>query len=153
MTVEKATLSRKNGKAASNLGRRSEKPELVTVAQPGIAPGVDRAAKSVIPPPTAILPQVSTDVIAESVTSAIVDPASLLFDPDWYCINYPDVVAAGLDPVRHFFDNGAREVRKPNRHFETSWYLSANADVAASKMNPFLHYLFYGAREGRKPRP
>ena len=88
-----------------------------------------------------------------STIGTVIDPRSLLFDTDWYQSTYPDVAAAGLDPIRHFFDNGAREGRNPNPHFETSWYVSANADVAASMMNPFLHYLLYGAREGRKSRP
>ena len=88
-----------------------------------------------------------------SITGTAIDPVSLLFDTDWYRTQYPDVAAAGLDPIRHFFDNGAREGRNPNAYFETSWYVSANADVAASMMNPFLHYLLYGAREGRKARP
>ena len=78
---------------------------------------------------------------------------SLLFDTDWYRSTYPDVAAAGLDPIRHFFDNGAREGRNPNTHFETNWYVSNNPDVAASTMNPFLHYILYGAREGRKSKP
>ena len=88
-----------------------------------------------------------------SITGTAIDPVSLLFDADWYRVQYPDVAAAGLDPIRHFFDNGAREGRNPNAYFETNWYVSTNADVAASMMNPFLHYLLYGAREGRKGKP
>ena len=88
-----------------------------------------------------------------SITGTAIDPVSLLFDTDWYRAQYPDVAAAGLDPIRHFFDNGAREGRNPNAYFETIWYVSTNADVAASMMNPFLHYLLYGAREGRKAKP
>ncbi len=82
----------------------------------------------------------------------IIDTLALVFDPDWYRAEYPDVTIAGIDPIRHFFDNGAREGRNPNPYFDTSWYLGANADVAASQMNPFLHFVLYGAREGRRPR-
>jgi hypothetical protein len=82
----------------------------------------------------------------------IIDTLALVFDPDWYRAEYPDVTIAGVDPIRHFFDNGAREGRNPNPYFDTSWYLGANADVAASQMNPFLHFILYGAREGRRPR-
>ena len=88
-----------------------------------------------------------------STVDTLIDPMSLLFDTDWYLSEYPDVAAAGLDPIRHFFDNGAQEGRNPNPYFETSWYVSTNVDVAASMMNPFLHYLLYGAREGRKAKP
>ena len=88
-----------------------------------------------------------------SMIGSIIEPMSLLFDTDWYRAEYRDVAAAGLDPIRHFFDDGAREGRNPNAYFVTNWYLSTNADVVASNMNPFLHYLLYGAREGRRPTP
>ena len=78
---------------------------------------------------------------------------SLIFDVEWYRAEYPDVAAANLDPVRHYFDNGFREGRNPNRYFDTNWYASSNPDVAAAGLNPFLHYLLYGAREGRRPAP
>lgn len=79
--------------------------------------------------------------------------ASLIFDGDWYQTEYPDVAAAGMDPVKHYFDDGSREGRNPNPYFDTNWYASNNPDVAAAGLNPFLHYLLYGAREGRKPAP
>ena len=118
--------------------RARERPEAVTGDPPEGEEG-----------PTLIPPQ----PVIRSITGAAIDPVSLLFDTDWYRTQYPDVAAAGLDPIRHFFDNGAREGRNPNAYFETSWYVSTNADVAASMMNPFLHYLLYGAREGRKAKP
>ncbi len=79
--------------------------------------------------------------------------ASLIFDGDWYRREYPDVAAASMDPVKHYFDNGSREGRNPNRYFDTNWYASNNPDVAAAGLNPFLHYLLYGALEGREPAP
>ena len=82
-----------------------------------------------------------------------IEAASLLFDPKWYRETYPDVAAANLDPVRHYFDSGFREGRNPNRYFDTNWYVSSNPDVAVAGLNPFLHYLLYGAKEGRRPRP
>ncbi|MBE7212878.1 MAG: hypothetical protein INR65_17840 [Gluconacetobacter diazotrophicus] len=87
-----------------------------------------------------------------SALGTAIDPRSLLFDPDWYRDTYPDVAAAGMDPIRHFFENGAREGRNPNPFFDTGHYVRSYEDVAAAKMNPFLHYLLYGAREGRLPR-
>lgn len=125
-----------------------------------------KAASKVVKPNS--LPEADSVVAAAPVTesnpnsptSALLSNAgmpieaiSLLFDVSWYCSKYPDVVAAKIDPIRHFFDNGAREGRNPNAYFATAWYVSVNADVAASKMNPFLHYLLYGAKEGRRPRP
>lgn len=108
------------------------------------------AGKYVSPPEPTVDP-VSTGPVSRS--GSIIDPMSLLFDTDWYRAEYQDVAAAGLDPIRHFFDDGAREGRNPNAYFVTNWYLSINADVVASNMNPFLHYLLYGAREGRQPAP
>jgi hypothetical protein len=38
---------------------------------------------------------------------------SSLFDPQWYERTYPDVIAAGLDPLRHFCAFGLYEGRSP----------------------------------------
>lgn len=116
-------------------------PGAVGTAPPETMAGIDRPDET------------RPDLLLRSVVGTVIEPVSLLFDTDWYSATYSDVAAAGLDPIRHFFDNGAREGRNPNPHFDTTWYLSVNADVAASRMNPFLHYLLYGAREGRKPQP
>lgn len=75
------------------------------------------------------------------------------FDPDWYVTKYPDVVAAGLDPLRHFIQFGVAERRDPNAFFSSAWYLRHYPDVAASGMLPLLHYLTSGAAEGRNPHP
>ena len=45
------------------------------------------------------------------------------FDPQFYLAKYPDVQAAGLDPLRHFTDSGWKEGRDPNPHFSTEYYL------------------------------
>ncbi len=82
-----------------------------------------------------------------------IEAGSLIFDSDWYKKEYPDVAASGLDPVVHYFDNGVREGRNPNRYFHTNWYTQNNPDVAAARLNPFMHYMLYGAQEGRKPGP
>lgn len=108
-----------------------------------------------LPPsqPTEVEPDILQRArILRSTSGAEIDAESLLFDTEWYRAQYSDVALAGLDPIRHYFDNGAREGRDPNALFSTNWYVSTYADVASSKMNPFLHYLLYGAREGRKPR-
>ena len=48
--------------------------------------------------------------------------ASGLFDADWYLDRYPDVVAARMDPVEHYYRYGATEGRNPNALFDTSYY-------------------------------
>ncbi|MDP2124947.1 MAG: hypothetical protein Q8J92_11255, partial [Parvibaculum sp.] len=37
-----------------------------------------------------------------------------IFDAEWYARAYPDVAAAGIDPLRHFVQYGAAEGRAPN---------------------------------------
>ena len=81
------------------------------------------------------------------------EPASLLFDPDYYRSVYPDVARSGHDPVSHYRQHGAAEGRRPNPYFDTAWYvISSGAEVGVSGMNPFLHYVLYGYREGFPPR-
>jgi O-antigen biosynthesis protein len=75
-----------------------------------------------------------------------------LFDREWYLKSYPDVVARGIDPVRHYVAYGAREGRDPSPSFSTRGYLSRNRDVAVAEVNPLEHFVRHGAAEGRNPR-
>jgi len=79
--------------------------------------------------------------------------ASPLFDGAWYLARYPDVVAAGIDPVEHYVRAGAAEGRSPGPEFDAGWYLRVNPDVAASRTNPLLHYLQRGRADGCVPTP
>lgn len=76
-----------------------------------------------------------------------------MFDADWYSTHYPDVVAAGLDPLDHFIRSGGGERRHPSAHFNTKWYLDQYPDVREAGLNPLLHYLEHGREEGRLVRP
>ncbi|WP_317963674.1 glycosyltransferase [Methylocaldum szegediense] len=75
--------------------------------------------------------------------------ASPLFDEAWYLSQYPDVAAAGIDPVRHYIVHGANEGRNPSASFETRFYLDAYPDVRRARVNPLFHYLTAGQQEGR----
>ncbi|MBC2669072.1 hypothetical protein ACFOON_08875 [Novosphingobium piscinae] len=75
-----------------------------------------------------------------------------LFDAAWYLEQYPDVAAAGQDPLDHFIAAGAAEGRHPGPAFDARWYCQKHADVARSGMNPLLHYLENGMHEGRSIR-
>ena len=79
--------------------------------------------------------------------------ADRLFDSGFYLRWYPDVKAAGTDPVVHYNTFGWRELRDPNPYFSTSYYLAANPDVAAADINPFEHYVDAGFSEGRFANP
>ena len=76
-----------------------------------------------------------------------------LFDRDWYLALYPDVSAAGVDPLRHYMRHGAAEGRNPSPRFNTTWYLDRYADVRASGMNPLVHFFRHGRGEGRRGGP
>lgn len=71
------------------------------------------------------------------------------FDPIYYLFWYPDVRAAGLDPLRHYLLVGWKEGRDPSAGFSTSGYLAANPDVATAGQNPLLHFVNVGFTEGR----
>jgi hypothetical protein len=63
------------------------------------------------------------------------------FDADYYLVAYPDVKAAGTDPLRHFVKVGWREGRNPNASFNTRIYALFNS---VTDVNPFYHYIKYG---------
>lgn len=76
-----------------------------------------------------------------------------LFDPEYYLRHNPDVAAAGVDPVLHYLQCGASELRNPSPYFSTRWYLRRYPDVAASGKNPLYHFIVSGFAEGRLPLP
>lgn len=76
-----------------------------------------------------------------------------LFDTAWYLAQNPDVARAGCDPLQHYLEYGAWEMRDPNPLFDSDWYLETNPDVANAGLNPLLHYLTIGAAEHRDPHP
>ena len=85
--------------------------------------------------------------------SALAQALSVFFDAAWYLTRYPDVVNAGMEPLRHFMLHGAAERRDPNRWFDSGWYAERYPDVGTSGANPLLHYLQSGAGELRNPHP
>ena len=76
-----------------------------------------------------------------------------LFDPAFYLQKYPDVAAAGVNPLRHYREYGSAESRQPHPLFDPAFYLSHNLDVAESGVDPLVHYLSRGGAEDRKPHP
>ena len=74
-----------------------------------------------------------------------------LFDEDYYGATNPDVLEAGIDPLKHFFHYGYLEGRRPNPLFDPIWYLDANVEVKSDGRHPLLHYMLLGEREGRRP--
>ena len=72
-----------------------------------------------------------------------------LFDKQYYIDHYPDVLADGVNPFKHFIKHGWKEGRSPSQRFDPKYYLDQNPDVRAIGMNPLTHYLHYGIKEGR----
>lgn len=62
-----------------------------------------------------------------------------LFDPDYYLATYPDIAAAGIDPLLHYVEHGASEGRLPNAYFDTRFYRGEHQD-ADDRTNPLAHY-------------
>lgn len=67
--------------------------------------------------------------------------ASGRFNREWYLQTYPDVAAAGVDPIFHYITNGWKEGRDPSPEFSTSGYLAQHAGSLMPDCNPFMHYL------------
>jgi hypothetical protein len=72
-----------------------------------------------------------------------------LFDEGYYCLQYPDIRRADVDPLWHFVNSGWRENRNPNPSFVTNYYIAMNPDVLKSRVNPLVHYVLFGKDEGR----
>src|SRR6056297_1998510 len=75
------------------------------------------------------------------------------FDRGYYLSQYPDVAAAGVDPIAHYLVYGWKEGRDPNADFSTSYYLKVNDDIRTGGINPFVHYCRYGRFEKREAAP
>ena len=88
-----------------------------------------------------------------SDTHDLGEALAFFFDRDWYLTRYPDIAAAGTEPLHHFVHHGAAECRDPNRLFDSARYLAHYPDVANSGHHPLLHYLQTGAAELRNPHP
>jgi tetratricopeptide (TPR) repeat protein len=73
--------------------------------------------------------------------------SSSLFDQRYYLTSNPDVADAGVDPVIHYIDFGAQELRNPSTFFNTREYLLRNPVVTALTLNPLLHYILNSEQE------
>ena len=72
------------------------------------------------------------------------------FDSPYYLKTYPDVAAAGLDPLEHYMVQGFREARKPFAGFDPAFYRQRYL-AGETEANPLLHYLAHRDRPGIHP--
>lgn len=64
------------------------------------------------------------------------------FDRHYYLANYPDVAAAGVDPLTHYVSHGWREGRNPSVSFHTLYYIDKYMRSNVS-LNPLEHYALH----------
>ena len=66
------------------------------------------------------------------------DAVERLFDAAWYLQAYPDVAAAGIDPLAHFLGFPA-ERRNPNALFDSAaWAATRNLDPTANALADYV---------------
>jgi hypothetical protein len=75
--------------------------------------------------------------------------ASKFFDASWYLIQNPDVAAAQIAPLEHYFTCGEKEGRNPGPDFDVIWYTRKYPEVAATGIGALEHYLRYGCLENK----
>ncbi len=119
----------------------TEQVEIAPVAEPTPAPAADQIALAL---------QSQAGIVEQEAEKE--RRAAIFFDSQWYLNAYPDIREAGVDPLEHFLDYGAKEGRNPNALFDSLSYLRVNPDVAGFGPGPFIHYICYGFQEGRPLR-
>lgn len=67
-----------------------------------------------------------------------------IFDRDYYLSAYPDIAAAGVDPLAHYMGTGFLEQRRPNAHFDPVFYVKQLGLDLTERINPLLHYIAVG---------
>lgn len=72
-----------------------------------------------------------------------------IFDEKYYLNEYPDVAAAGVDPLLHYLKFGCNERRSVSAQFNVVRYQDRYSDIAKSGQNPILHFINIGLPEGR----
>jgi hypothetical protein len=104
----------------------------------GLPPIDDREP---LPPPTEVLLNAACAVVA----------ASDLFDAEEYAVEHR--LTLGVDPVRHFVEQGWLDLRAPSLRFDLWSYWAAHLDPTDTQVNPLIHYLLVGRQSGLAPIP
>lgn len=118
------------------------------IAREGVAAQQVVIARTALPLPSLDAAAGTTDRDMDEEMLAL--RRSGLFQDAWYLARYPDVAAAGIDPLEHFCRSGWREARQPNAYFDPAWYQSAYGALIGD-VNPLLDYAIAGEQLGRKP--
>ena len=65
---------------------------------------------------------------------------SPLFDRAFYLRRNPDVASAGMNPVMHYIEHGARALLDPSPSFSTRAYLTEHPELVDAGINPLYHF-------------
>ena len=71
-----------------------------------------------------------------------------LFDAEYYVSSNPDVAALSIDPLMHYLEKGASELRNPNDSFDARYYARICQQRGEHVDNPLLHYIQCGETQG-----
>ena len=75
-----------------------------------------------------------------------------LFDADYYISANPDVAELNYDPLLHYLELGALEMRNPSRDFNAKDYMQRCREIGEEPENPLLHFIrFAAARAQQQP--
>jgi O-antigen biosynthesis protein len=72
-----------------------------------------------------------------------------LFDVKWYLECNPTVSASGVEPLKHYLDQGWKEERDPHPLFSVSSYIRENPDVQDPGIEPLTHYVLFKLKDSR----
>ena len=64
-----------------------------------------------------------------------------LFDEIYYCNAYPEIKEKNLDPLLHYLETGASEMRNPNAAFDARSYVQRCRERGEHVENPLIHYI------------
>ena len=80
---------------------------------------------------------------------------SNMFDSAFYLNEYPDVLRAKMDPVKHYYLYGWKEKRYPTSlyNFDSIWYPQEYLKSWRCNINPLLHYVVLKEKSNIYPKP
>lgn len=82
----------------------------------------------------------ATDVTPSTDVAELIRPH---FDAEFYLRVNPDVAASNADPLEHFINFGAAELRDPGASFSTARYVQRHPEIVETGLNPLLHYVLF----------
>jgi hypothetical protein len=123
---------------ASEESQQAGEARVRLALQEGLAPVTDG---NPAPPPIEVQLNAACAVVA----------ASDLFDAEDYAAEHR--LLLGVDPVRHFVEQGWLDLRAPSLRFDVWSYWVTHLDPTDVQVNPLLHYLLVGRHQGLAPIP